>query len=59
MSASHLGDVLSSDMHYTQKPESIEAIELAGATAGKAVLFSGFTVIVALCGMLLMPFFFK
>ena len=33
----------------------LEAIERAGATASKAVLFSGITVIFALSGMLLMP----
>ena len=33
----------------------IEAVERAGATAGRAVLFSGLTVVVALCGMLIVP----
>ena len=33
----------------------IEAIERAGATAGKAVLFSGGTVLLALLGLLFMP----
>jgi RND superfamily putative drug exporter len=33
----------------------IDAIERAGGTAGKAVLFSGATVILALAGLLLMP----
>ncbi len=33
----------------------IDAIERAGGTAGKAVLFSGGTVILALAGLLLMP----
>ncbi|MDP9469297.1 MAG: MMPL family transporter [Chloroflexota bacterium] len=32
-----------------------EAIELAGSTASKAVLFSGFTVIIALMGMFFIP----
>jgi RND superfamily putative drug exporter len=32
-----------------------EAIELAGATASRAVLFSGMTVVLALVGMLLIP----
>jgi RND superfamily putative drug exporter len=33
----------------------IDAVERAGATAGKAVLFSGGTVLLALLGLLLMP----
>ncbi len=32
-----------------------QAIELAGSTASKAVLFSGFTVVIALMGMLFIP----
>ncbi len=32
------------------------AIERAGATAGRTVLFSGLTVIIALCGLLIVPF---
>ena len=35
-----------------------EAIERAGATAGRTVLFSGVTVIIALCGLLIVPFSF-
>jgi RND superfamily putative drug exporter len=35
--------------------EKTEAIGRAGATAGKAVMFSGFTVILALAGMFLLP----
>ena len=34
------------------------AIERAGATAGRTVLFSGVTVVIALCGMLIVPFSF-
>ncbi|MCE2464897.1 MAG: MMPL family transporter [Dehalococcoidia bacterium] len=34
------------------------AIERAGATAGRTVLFSGLTVVIALCGMLIVPFSF-
>ena len=39
--------------------DKYEAIERAGATAGRTVLFSGVTVVIALCGMLivLFPFF--
>jgi RND superfamily putative drug exporter len=36
--------------------EKHEAIERAGATASRAVLFSGITVVLALIGLLLMPF---
>ena len=32
-----------------------EAVERAGATAGRTVLFSGVTVVIALCGMLIVP----
>ena len=35
-----------------------EAIARAGATAGRTVLFSGLTVVIALCGMLIVPFSF-
>ena len=35
--------------------DKLEAIAHAGATAGKAVLFSGLTVVLALTGMLLLP----
>ncbi len=35
--------------------EKVDAITAAGATAGRAVLFSGFTVVLALLGMLLIP----
>ena len=35
-----------------------EAAERAGSTAGRTVLFSGVTVIIALCGMLIVPFLF-
>ena len=34
------------------------AIERAGATAGRTVLFSGLTVVIALCGLLIVPFSF-
>lgn len=34
---------------------SLEAIEIAGSTASRAVLFSGMTVILALAGLLLVP----
>ena len=34
------------------------AIERAGATAGRTVLFSGVTVVIALCGILIVPFSF-
>ena len=34
------------------------AAERAGSTAGRTVLFSGVTVIIALCGMLIVPFLF-
>ena len=33
-----------------------EATERAGSTAGRTVLFSGVTVIIAICGMLIVPF---
>ena len=33
----------------------LEAVERAGAAAGRTVLFSGVTVIIALCGTLLIP----
>ena len=36
--------------------EKVEAISQAGATAGRAVVFSGMTVVLALIGMLLIPF---
>ena len=35
--------------------EKLDAIEAAGATASRAVLFSGMTVVLALAGMLLVP----
>ena len=35
--------------------ENRAAVERAGATAGSAVLFSGITVVIALCGMLIVP----
>lgn len=35
--------------------EKIEAIAAAGATASRAVLFSGMTVILALCGLVMFP----
>ena len=38
--------------------DKYEAIERAGATAGRTVLFSGVTVVIALCGMLIVPFSF-
>ena len=34
------------------------AIERTGATAGRTVLFSGLTVVIALCGILIVPFSF-
>ncbi len=36
--------------------EKVDAIAQAGATAGRAVVFSGMTVVLALIGMLLIPF---
>ena len=38
--------------------DKYEAIERAAATAGRTVLFSGVTVVIALCGMLIVPFSF-
>ena len=38
--------------------DKYEAIERAGATAGRTVLFSGITVVIALCGILIVPFSF-
>ena len=38
--------------------DKYEAIERAGATAGRTVLFSGLTVVIALCGILIVPFSF-
>ncbi len=38
--------------------DKYEAIERAGATAGRTVLFSGLTVVIALLGMLIVPFSF-
>ena len=38
--------------------DKLEAIERSGATAGRTVLFSGITVVIALCGMLIVPFSF-
>ena len=38
--------------------DKYEATARAGATAGRTVLFSGTTVVVALCGMFLVPFLF-
>ena len=38
--------------------DKLEAIERAGATAGRTVLFSGLTVVIALLGMLIVPFSF-
>ena len=35
-----------------------EAIARSGATAGRTVLFSGLTVVIALCGILIVPFSF-
>ena len=35
-----------------------KAVERAGATAGRTVLFSGLTVVIALCGILIVPFSF-
>jgi RND superfamily putative drug exporter len=35
--------------------EKLDAIGAAGATASRAVLFSGMTVVLALCGMLIIP----
>ena len=36
--------------------DKFEASERAGSTAGRTVLFSGVTVIIAICGMLIVPF---
>ncbi|MDE2902476.1 MAG: MMPL family transporter [Chloroflexota bacterium] len=36
--------------------DKLEATERSGSTAGRTVLFSGLTVIIALCGMLIVPF---
>ena len=36
--------------------DKVDAISKAGATAGRAVVFSGMTVVLALIGMLLIPF---
>ena len=38
--------------------DKYEATARAGATAGRTVLFSGTTVVVALCGMFIVPFLF-
>ncbi len=38
--------------------DKLEAIERAGATAGRTVLFIGLTVVIALVGMLIVPFSF-
>jgi len=38
--------------------DRLEAAERAGSTAGRTVLFSGVTVIIAICGMLIVPFLF-
>ena len=38
--------------------DKLEAIERSGATAGRTVLFSGLTVVIALVGMLIVPFSF-
>ena len=35
--------------------EKLDAIEVAGDTASRAVLFSGMTVVISLCGMLIVP----
>ena len=37
---------------------NMEAIARSGATAGRTVLFSGLTVVIALCGILIVPFSF-
>src|SRR6266540_1482142 len=48
--------LVSRDRHATLLPVVMAgAIELAGATASRAVLFSGITVVLALVGMLLIP----
>ena len=39
----------------TRGHDKMEAIEIAGSTASRAVLFSGMTVILALAGLLLVP----
>ena len=36
--------------------EILQAVERAGETAGRTVLFSGVTVVIALCGLLIVPF---
>ena len=38
--------------------DKLEAAERAGSTAGRTVLFSGVTVMIAICGMLIVPFLF-
>ena len=38
--------------------EKTDAIARAGATAGRTVVFSGLTVVIALCGILIVPFSF-
>ena len=38
--------------------DRLEAAERAGSTAGRTVLFSGVTVMIAICGMLIVPFLF-
>ena len=35
---------------------SLQAVERTGETAGRTVLFSGVTVVIALCGLLIVPF---
>ena len=35
---------------------TLEAVQRAGDTAGRTVLFSGVTVVIALCGLLIVPF---
>ena len=36
--------------------DSLQAVERASETAGRTVLFSGVTVVIALCGLLIVPF---
>ena len=48
--------IVSRHREELRRGESVrDAIAKAGATAGRTVLFSGFTVVFALCGMLIIP----
>jgi len=41
----------------SQGLDRIDAVDRAGSTAGRAVVFSGMTVVLAFIGMLLIPFY--